>query len=170
MFDDAWRNLWNSTAATLSLSTDQHYDGSTSILLRNLKGYNGVYLSRDKYWQTNFDPIASGYTHIEFKARVGSLDADRTYFIAIGGPISNGTWVSFPAVDLSSPAYSNEQPTTDARWSVIRVPLSDFKGLESGFNLAGMYIAHRSGSKLLEGYFDGIQLVSMTTSKSIIPW
>jgi hypothetical protein len=65
---------------------------------------------------------------------------------------------------LSSPAYSNEQPTTDDRWSVVRVPLAEL-GLKSGGNIGALYIAHRSGIKLLEGYFDGIQFAAYTTSK-----
>jgi hypothetical protein len=65
---------------------------------------------------------------------------------------------------MSSPAYSNEQPNNDKRCSVVRVPLPEL-GLEYGFNFAGVYLANRSGLKLLEGYFDDIQLTYYSTSK-----
>ena len=121
-------------------------------------------MTRFESYKTLFDPVTSGYTHLEFKARMGAMDADRPFVISIGGFFPNGTWSSSASIDLSSLACSNEQPTTDDRWSVVRVPLAEL-GLKSGMNVAGFYLAHQTGVKLLEGYFDGIQFAAYTTSK-----
>lgn len=165
IFDDDWRNSWApSEELKYTVATDQHYDGSSSILLANLPAYSGMYVSRPA-WQSSFDPVGAGYTHFEFKVRVGPKDADRTYAVSMGIRLDNDTYTSFPGVELSSAEYSNEQPTTDDRWTVVRVPLSEL-GLQSGMNIAGFYLAHQTGVKLLEGYFDSIQFAAYTTSKS----
>jgi len=162
IFDDNWQNSWSSTDGTLA--TDQYYDGSTSLKLTALSLYSGFYAGRSNAWNTDFDPISAGYTHFEFKTRVGSKDGQRTFSVGIGIKLSNGTYVSLPGVDLSSALYSNEQPTTAARWSVVRVPLTEL-GLQSGMSFAGFYLAQMSGVKLLESWFDGIQLAAYSTSK-----
>eukprot|EP00029_Vermamoeba_vermiformis_P004387 TRINITY_DN1492_c0_g1_i3.p1 TRINITY_DN1492_c0_g1~~TRINITY_DN1492_c0_g1_i3.p1 ORF type:complete len:929 (-),score=277.46 TRINITY_DN1492_c0_g1_i3:40-2826(-) len=165
IFDDDWRNTWSSEGA--ATTTDQHYEGSVSLHLTNLAAYSGFYFSRQA-WNSEFDPVGSGYTHLEFKARVGSKDAQRTFSIGCGIRLPNDTYQSFGGVDMSSPVYTNEQPTTADRWSVIRVPLADL-GLKSGMNVAGFYMAHQTGLKMLEAFIDGLQFVSLTTGVEAIP-
>jgi hypothetical protein len=164
VFDDDWRDTWTvSEDLAYTLSTDQHYEGTASIYLANLPAYSGMYIGRQA-WKESFDPVGEGYTHFEFKVRVGAKDAQRVFSVSFGIRFDNDTYTSFPGVDLSSAEYSNEQPTTDDRWSVVRVPLAEL-GLKSGMNVAGLYLAHQTGVKLLEGYFDGIQFAAYTTSK-----
>ncbi len=166
IFDDNWRNAWNvSTNLAYNFATDQYYDGSVSLKLNNLNSYGGIYIGKTDSWKNTFDPIAAGYTHLEFKARIGSKDAQRTFSVSLNGRLTNGTSTGLGSVDLSSPVYSNEQPTTADRWSVIRVALSEFNWPQD-INLSGMYIAQRGSVTLLETYIDGIQLASYTTSKS----
>jgi hypothetical protein len=168
VFDDDWRDTWTvSEDLAYTLSTDQHYEGTASIYLANLPAYSGMYIGRQA-WKESFDPVGEGYTHFEFKVRVGAKDAQRVFSVSFGIRFDNDTYTSFPGVDLSSAEYSNEQPTTDDRWSVVRVPLAEL-GLKSGMNVAGLYLAHQTGVKLLEGYFDGIQFAAYTTSVEAIP-
>jgi hypothetical protein len=169
VFGDQFENTWQASDTPVhTTSTDQWYDGSTSLRFNGLGSYGGFYIGRGNAWNTPLDAIGLGFTHLEFKARIGPLDQQRTFSVSIGVRLSNDTYISLPGVDMSSPVYSNEQPTTANRWSVIRVPLSEL-GLESGMSISGMYIAHRSGVKLLECYIDGIQLASYTTTMEPIP-
>jgi len=165
IFDDDWRNSW--TGGVTTTSSDQHYDGSVSLHLTNLGPYSGFSLSRPA-WNSEYDPVGSGFTHLEFKVLVSAKDGQRTFYINAAIRFPNDTYQGFPGVDLSSAVYSNEQPTTSDRWSVIRVPLSEL-GLKSGMNIAGMYFAHQTGLNMTEAFLDGIQFVSMTTSVEAIP-
>jgi len=105
-----------------------------------------------------FDPVGSGYTHFEFKARIGATDKQSSFLLTS----KIHPFVTVANVDISSPVYSNEQPTTADRWSVFRVPLSDL-GLVAGMNLDGIFIMH-GGDMLLDSYYDGIQFASYTSS------
>lgn len=165
LFDDNWRNAWNvSSNFAYTFATDQYYEGGVSLKLSNLNAYAGMYIGRGDAYKTPFDPIAAGYTHLEFKARIGSKDVQRTFSVSLNGRLTNGTSMGLGNVDLSSAVYSNEQPTTDERWSVIRVALSEFKWPQD-ISLSGVSIAQRGSVKLFETYIDGIQLASYTTSK-----